>query len=139
MRLSLVLVLGLIFSIGTLQFAHASYSNVSISDPIMVDSTGHTISNYQTGQEIGVQSILTNHGTTNQKFAYMVQVTGNNGETDYFQAFSASMLGNQSFNATQVWIPKAPGTYTVQVFVWDGLASAVPLTNVVEKQITVQG
>lgn len=105
----------------------------------MVDSTGHTISSYQTGQEIGVQSILTNHGTTNQKFAYMVQVTGNNGETDYFQAFSASMLGNQSFNATQVWIPKAPGTYTVQVFVWDGLASAVPLTNVVEKQLTVQG
>ena len=123
---------------GTLQLAHASYSDISISNPILVDSTGHVLSNYQTGQEIGVQSVLTNHGTANQKFAYMVQVIGNSGETDYFQAFSASMLSNQSFNATQVWIPKDPGTYTVQVFVWDGLASAVPLTNVVEKQITVQ-
>ncbi len=104
----------------------------------MVDTTGHPLSSYSVGQEIGVQSILTNHGTADQKFAYLVQVIGTNGESDYFQAFSASMLGNQSFTATQVWIPKDAGTYTVQVFVWDSLASAIPLTDVVEKQITVQ-
>lgn len=122
---------------GTLQLAHATYSDISISEPTMVDTSGHPLSSYNVGQEIGVQSILTNHGTTNQKFAYLVQVVNNNGVSDYFQAFSASMLGNQSFTATQVWIPKDPGTYTVQVFVWDGLASAVPLTDVVQKQITV--
>lgn len=104
----------------------------------MVDTSGHALSSFITGQEIGVQSVLSNHGTTDQKFAYLVQVIDSSGGVDYFQAFSASMLGNQSFNATQVWIPKDPGTYTVQVFVWDSLASAVPLTNVVEKQVTVE-
>lgn len=137
LRLSLFLVLGLVLSVGTLQLAHASYSNISISTPTMVDTTGHALSSFTVGQEVGVQSMLTNHGATDQKFAYLVQVVDSAGGTDYFQAFSASMLSNQSFNATQVWIPKDPGTYTVQVFVWDGLASAIPLTNVVEKQVTV--
>jgi hypothetical protein len=121
------------------QLAHASYgSDVTISDPTLVDTTGHALSSFTVGQEIGVQSILANHGTIDQKFAYLVQVMDSSGGTDYFQAFSASMLGNQSFTATQVWIPKDPGTYTIQVFVWDGLVSAVPLTNTVEKQITVE-
>ncbi|MGB9003125.1 MAG: hypothetical protein WCC52_04900 [Nitrosotalea sp.] len=136
MRFFTFLVLGLVLSVGTLQLAHAD-GNVTISDPAMVDSTGHTLSSFVTGQEIGVQSVLTNHGTTNQNFAYMVQVVDSSGGTDYFQAFSASMLPNQSFNASQTWIPSSPGTYTVQVFVWNSLASAVPLTNVVQQQITV--
>ena len=68
----------------------------------------------------------------------MVQVMDSAGGADYFQAFSASMLGNQSFTATQVWVPKDPGTYTVQVFVWDSLTSGIPLTDVMQKQITVQ-
>ncbi|MDE1726322.1 MAG: hypothetical protein KGH89_03555 [Thaumarchaeota archaeon] len=103
----------------------------------MVDTTGHALSSFTVGQEIGVQSVLTNHGTTNQNYAYMVQVMDGSGGTDYFQAQSASLEGNQSFTVVQTWIPTSPGTYTVQVFVWDGLASAIPLTNVVEKQVTV--
>lgn len=123
---------------GTVQMAHASYSNISISDLTLVDSTGHALSNYSVGQEIGVQSVLSNQGTSNQNYAYMVQVLDNSGGTDYFEASSASLLGNQTFSVVQTWIPKDPGTYTIQVFVWNSLASGVPLTGVVEKQITVQ-
>ncbi|MGI0046652.1 MAG: hypothetical protein ACREBB_05635 [Nitrosotalea sp.] len=137
MRFTLVLVLGLLLSVGTLQLAHAS-SDITISDPMMVDTMGHTLSSFDVGQQIGVQSILTNQGTADQNFTYIVQVMDNSGGTDYLQGFSASMLANQSFNATQVWIPKDPGTYDVQVFVWNSLASAIPLTNVIEKTITVQ-
>ncbi|HJU13359.1 MAG TPA: hypothetical protein VJ792_02770 [Candidatus Nitrosotalea sp.] len=136
MKFSLVLVLGLLFSVGIVPFAHAS-SDISISPPTTVDTTGHPITSYGVGQEIGIQSVLANHGTTNQKFSYLVQVNDPNGVTDYFAATSASMLGNQSFTATQVWIPKETGTYTIQVFVWDSLASAIPLTDVLQKQVTV--
>ena len=136
MRFFAFLVLGLLLSVGALQLAHAD-SSITISDPTMVDTTGHALSSFITGQEIGVQSVLTNHGTTNQNYAYMFQVTDGSGGTDYFQAQSASLEGNQSFTVVQTWIPTNPGTYTVQVFVWNSLSSAVPLTNVIEKQITV--
>lgn len=130
--------MAVILSAGTLQMAHAAYSDLSITTPTTVDSTGHAITSYQVGQEIGVQSVLTNHGTLTQKYAYMVQVVNSSGGTDYFEASSASLLGNQTFTVVQAWTPKEPGTYTVQVFVWNSLASAVPLTGVSEKQITVQ-
>ncbi len=118
--------------------AHASYSDITISDPTMVDSTGHPLTSYEVGQEIGVQSQLTNHGTSSQNYAYMVQIIDSSGVSNYFEASSASLGSNQTFTVVQAWTPKDAGTYTVQVFVWNSLASAVPLTNVVEKQITVQ-
>jgi hypothetical protein len=119
--------------------AHASYGDIMLTSPIMVDTMGHTLGSYHVEQQIGVQSTLTNHGKTAQNFAYAVQVLDSNGATDYLDYTSAQLLGNQSFTVSQVWTPKAPGTYTVQVFVWDSLTSAVPLTNVIEKQIEITG
>lgn len=119
--------------------AHASYGDVTLTSPIMVDTMGHTLGSNHVDQQIGVQSTLTNHGKTEQKFCYAVQVLESNGATDYLDYTSAQLLPNQSFAVSQVWIPKAPDTYTVQVFVWDSLASAVPLTDVIEKQISVVG
>ena len=129
--------LGAVVVCGLLQSAMATTGGITVTPPTMVDPFGHVISSFQVGQEIGVESTLTNHGQSNQKFAYMVQVLGSNGETEYFQSTSASMLPNQSFNASQVWIPKNSGQYTVQVFVWDSLSSAIPLTSVLSTTITI--
>jgi hypothetical protein len=103
----------------------------------MVDTVGKPLNDFHVGQQIGVESTLTNNGSSEQKFAYMVQVLDNSGATEHFESFSASMLSQQSFTASQVWIPKNPGQYTVQVFVWDSLSSGIPLTDVLQKQITI--
>jgi hypothetical protein len=129
--------LGSILLFGFTQSAMAINGGITVTQPSMVDPFGHTISSFQVGQEIGVQSTLANHGQSEQKFAYMVQILGSNDETEYFQSTSASMLPNQSFNASQVWIPKNTGQYTVEVFVWDSLSSAIPLTDVLRTTITI--
>ncbi len=134
---SLFVFLALILSLGVLQIAHAS-SDVTLTSPTMVTITGQTLTSLHVGQQIGIQSIVTNHGTSDQKFTYLVQVLNSRGGTEYLQGFSASMLANQSFTAAQVWVPKDPGSYTVQVFVWDSLASAIPLTDVIQTHITVE-
>ena len=131
-------VFGVLLAVGALQLAHGDNSQVSISSPTMVDGTGHTISNFQVGQQIGIQSMLTNHEAHDQRFAYVVEAINKNHVLDYFEGFSASMLSNQSLTATQVWTPTEAGNYTVQVSVWDSLASAALLSDVMEKQITVQ-
>ena len=115
----------------------AMYSDVTMTQPIMVDTSGQKITIFHAGQQIGVESTLTNNGKSEQKFAYMVQVLGSNGETEYFESTSASMLQNQTFTTSQVWIPKNAGQYTVEVFVWNSLSSAIPLTNVSQIPITV--
>jgi hypothetical protein len=122
---------------GALQMADASYGDVTLTSPSMVDTMGHILGSYHVDQQIGVQSTLTNYGNTEQKFCYAVQVLESNGSTDYLDYTSAQLLSSQSFSVSQVWIPKVPGTYTVQVFVWDSLATGIPLTDVIEKQIHV--
>jgi hypothetical protein len=133
-----------LFFLGTVLilfgFTHSAMAvNGDFSDtqPRMVDPLEHTISSFQVGQEIVVESTLTNHGQSKQNYAYMVQVLGSNGETEYFESNSASLEPTQSFNASQMWIPKNAGQYTIQVFVWDSLASAIPLTGVLSTTISV--
>jgi len=128
--------LGVIITLGIGQSAFA-YGNVSLTSPIMVDASGHSITKFNVGQEIGVESTLTNNGNSEQKFTYLVQVKNTSGQTQYLEGFSASMLSKQSFTASQVWIPKDPGQYEIQVFVWDSLVSGIPLTNVLQTQISV--
>ena len=112
-------------------------SDVTLTTPSMVATSGQKISDFHVGTQIGVESILTNHGKSEQKFSYVVQVLDSNGGTDFLEVFSASMLSNQSFTASQVWIPKATGQYTIQIFVWDSLSSAIPLTDVLNTQVIV--
>ena len=122
---------------GFAQSALAMTSDVALTGPSMVNTSGQKISDFHVGTQIGVQSLLTNHGTSNKNFTYVVQVLDSNGRTDKIDYFSFSILPNQSWNASQVWVPKTTGQYTIQVFVWTSLTSAIPLTDTLSKQITV--
>ena len=124
--------------LGTLQMAHASYGDVTLTNPVMVTTTGEPLTSLHVGEQIAIQSILTNHGTSEQKYTYLVQVLNSKGGTEHLEGTSASMDANQTFTEAQVWIPTDPGTYTVQVFVWQSLSSAIPLTNVIQTPITVE-
>jgi hypothetical protein len=117
--------------------ALGEFGDITLTPPKMVNTTGQQLGELHVGEQIGVESTLTNHAKSEQKFTYLVQVSTKDGAIEYLEGFSASMVSNQSFTASQVWIPKESGQYTIQIFVWESLASSIPLTNVLETQITV--
>jgi hypothetical protein len=114
-----------------------AFGDIVSTSPKMVNTFGQQLTTFQVGQQIGVESTLTNHAKYEQKFTYVAQVLNKDGAVVFLGKFSASMLSNQSFTVSEVWIPNTPGQYAVQVFVWDSLTSAIPLTNVLQTQITV--
>ena len=117
--------------------ALGAFGDITLTSPTMVNTSGQQLTSLKTGQQTGVESTLTNHAASEQKFTYVVQVLNKDGGVVFLGQFSASLLSNQSFTVSEVWVPNIPGQYTVQVFVWDSLASAVPLTNVLQTQVTV--
>jgi len=123
--------------VSTVPNAIGAFGDITLTSPKMVNTFGQQLNSFQTGQQIGVESALTNHAASEQKFTYVVQVLNKDGGVVFLGQFSASMLSNQSFTVSEVWVPNMPGQYDVQVFVWDSLASAVPLTNVLQTQVTV--
>ena len=117
--------------------ALGTFDDITLTAPKMVNTTGQELTSFQVGRQIGIESTLTNHASSDQKFTYLVQVMNKDGVTEYLEGFSASMISNQSFTASQVWIPKELGQYTIQVYVWDSLKSGIPLTHVLQTQISV--
>jgi hypothetical protein len=118
--------------------AHATFGDISLTSPKMVSLTGQELTSLHVGQQIGVESTIANHATSEKKFTYMVQVLNNKGQVEYFEGLSASMLPNQSFTVSQAWTPEESGQHTVQTFVWDNLSFPTPMTKVVQTQITVE-
>lgn len=128
----------IIAAIGFGGIAHATFGDISLTSPKMVSLTGQELTSLHVGQQIGVESIIMNHATSQKKFTYMVQVLNNKGQVEYFEGLSASILPNQSFTVSQSWIPKESGQYTVQTFVLDSLLFPTPVTKVVQTQVTVE-
>lgn len=118
--------------------AHATSSDITITSPKMVSLPGQELTSLQVGERIGVESVITNHATSEKKFTYLVQVLNDKGQAEYFEGLSASILPNQSFTVSQSWMPERSGPYTVQTFVWQSLSIPTPITNVIQTQITVE-
>jgi len=140
MKTSLFLVGSVIILFGFGHSAFAMTSNITMTPPTFVDTFGKTISNFKVGQQIAVQSNLTNNGSSDQPLTYLVQVMDSSGATDFLEG--SSLLGKgispgQSFTEAKVWTPTHSGQYTVEIFVWSSLTSAIPLTDVLHTQVTV--
>ena len=118
--------------------AYASFGDITLTAPKSVSLDGKELDNIHVDEPVGFSSTLTNHGKSEQKFTYIVQILNNEGGTDYLEGLSASFLPNQSFTASQSWSPIESGQYTVQIFVWESLGSAIPLTPVIQTEILVQ-
>jgi hypothetical protein len=140
LKTSLFLLGSVVILFGFAQSAFAMTSNITLTPPALVDTFGKPLSSFQVGQQIGVQSNLTNNGSSDQTLTYLVQVIDSNGATDFLEG--SSLLGKgispgQSFTEAKVWTPQHPGQYNIQVFVWTSLSSAVPLTDVLHRTVTV--
>ncbi|MEK6834621.1 MAG: hypothetical protein AABY31_03970 [Thermoproteota archaeon] len=140
-RLS-TLTIAIITLFGIMMFlsanAYASFGDVTLTSPKSVGLDGKELVTIHVDKPVGFSSTLTNHGKSEQKFTYIVQILNEDGGTDYLEGLSASLLPTQSFTASQSWFPIESGRYVVQVFVWESLGSAIPLTPVIQTEITVQ-
>lgn len=140
-RLS-TLTIAIIMLFGIMMFlsanAYASFGGVTLTSPKNVGLDGKELVTIHVDEPVGFSSTLTNHGKSEQKFTYIVQILNEDGGTDYLEGLSASLLPTQSFTASQSWSPIESGRYVVQVFIWESLGSAIPLTPVIQTEITVQ-
>lgn len=110
---------------------------VPISNARMIDSTGKTLDKVMTGQQVQIVSDVTNKVNKDQAFAYLVQIQDNNGITLSLSWITGSLLPNQNMSLSQSWIPKSSGTYTAQIFVWQGVTNPDALSPPLALQIPV--
>jgi hypothetical protein len=109
------------------------------TNPRIVDSFGNAINGtVKTGQQIQVTADLANGQTTDQPFAYLVQIQDANGVTVSLSWITGTLSAGQSLNPAQSWTPTAAGTYTAQIFVWQSISNPNALSPPLSTTITVQ-
>jgi hypothetical protein len=114
-----------------------SMDRAPASEPIIVDSFGKGVSQVFVGEQILVQSEVTNTQNKKQPFVYILQVKDSEGITESLSWISAQLPANESLKVAQSWIPSGPGEYTVEIFVWDSLTNLGPLSPVRTKTVNI--
>lgn len=110
---------------------------ISVFDPGLVDATDSKISKVFVDQPVLLQARIANNACT-QDYAYIIQIKDSNDIVVSLSWVQGSVNAGQSFSVAQSWLPDAPGTYTVQMFVWESITNPVaPASTVRELEISV--
>ena len=110
---------------------------VGVNNLGTVDALGNSLSSVSVNQQVQIQASLTNNQDRSQSFAYLVQIQDANGVTVALSWLNGELSASQSLNTAQSWIPNSSGTYTAQVFVWEGVSNPTALAPSTEISITV--
>lgn len=89
------------------------------------------------GQTVIIESDIENEQPFRIAATFIVLVKNSNGFTDFLSWKEERISSNQTLPMSRSWTPEAAGTYTVNVFLWDTVESAVPLADVMRANIVV--
>jgi len=90
-----------------------------------------------TGSEIQIETDIVNQKDDSQIFAYIVQIKYEDGTPVSISTVTGSLAQGQTLTQTISWTPDEPGTYVAEIFIWDDLDSANPLSSVEVQYFTV--
>ena len=135
LRLGILLIT--IITITLVGSAYAS-SDMTLSTPTAVDTTGNQKSNIHVGDVVVFSSVISNHSEGQKRFTYLVSIFDQNNQVITREGLSADIGPNQEFTVAQSWMPKESGTYNVQTVLLNGYLISSPLTDPINTQVTVK-
>ncbi|MDH3191476.1 MAG: hypothetical protein OEM18_02160 [Nitrosopumilus sp.] len=99
-----------------------SLDKVVLSETGLVNRSGIPIgANVNVNQQVLVSSKITNMQDTTQDFIYIVQIKNENDIVVKIGWITGNLTKQQKFVPAVSWVPKTQGTFTVEIYVWDGL------------------
>ncbi len=109
------------------------------SDSVIVTATpGQTQeAEAKLGQNVVIESDITNGQPFKIAATFIVLIKDSNGFTEFLSYREERISSNETFPMSKSWIPDTAGKYSVRVFLWDTIESAVPLTGVMEANVIV--
>jgi plastocyanin len=94
-----------------------------------IDITGVEKDSLGVGEQVLVQSRLSNMQSSEQEFVFIVQVKDSDDVVIMLSWFQSTLNPKQTVSVAQSWTPEGEGRFTVQAFVWRNILDPVPLTK----------
>lgn len=111
---------------------------VAVSEIGLTNSFGEPLgSSVSSNAALNVSADVSNARGEPQDLLYIVQVKDGAGAVVQLSWLGNSLAPGASASMALSWTPAEPGQYTAEIFVWEDLASQVPLADVSRLDITV--
>ena len=116
----------------------SSEPNISIEKIQMKDSFDRPILQKPiVGQKINFVTEISNNDQKSQSYSYIIQIKDENNRIVDLRWVDGTIVPTKKKTAEILWEPKISGKYTVEIFVWDGIESALPLTTKTEYHLSI--
>jgi len=89
------------------------------------------------GQKINFVTDISNNDQKSQSFSYIIQVKDENNKVVDLRWVDGTVDPTKKKTIEILWEPKISAKYTIEIFVWDGINSGIPLTSKTEYRLTV--
>jgi len=121
-------------TIGT---AYPPLERAPAANARVVDAFGSSVAEVSVDQQVQIAADVSNGQSSDQAFAYLVQVQDENGVTVSLAWITGSLTANQSMSPALSWTPSASGSYTATVFVWESVDNPTALSPTTSVTIDV--
>lgn len=100
----------------------ADITDTRLEGPRLVDAVGSPIIDHiNFNQKLHISSSISNVGLTGQDFVYIVQITDEDNTIVLLKWLGGQVDPGQQLSIAVSWVPTTPGTYLMEVFLWDGI------------------
>ena len=119
-------------------FINFPLQRMLVANSAFVNAAGVSIDSAQVGQQVSIAGSFTNQQEAAQDYAFIVQVTDENGFVTDISWQQGTLQSGSTADVSTLWTPETESTFTVKIFVWNGVSAAPePLSEVTVKNITV--
>ncbi len=117
---------------------NSSKAPVKLSKFRILDANNTKVRAINVGQEIQLQSTAAGNLTSDQPFAYIVQIKDEEGITVMLAWVDGSLSPNEPADLAIPWVPEDPGKYNVTIFIWKNLEDPSPFAEPIRTYVEVK-
>ena len=111
-----------------LDFDMPTTERLELNDVYIADKTGIPLSQLTANSQLQIVGNIQNVQDFTQNFVFLFQIRDESGTIVSLSWVSGQLEPGQLLDLSQSWNPTESGTYQVDTFVWQSLASPVPLS-----------
>lgn len=109
---------------------------VASAEPVTSQSTTPLKTHY-VDEQIMIMADISNNQDVLQDFAYLTQVTNDDGVVISLSWLTGSLSPRQSFSPAQSWTPSETGIFHIRVFIWESIDNPEALSSPLSMTVDV--
>ena len=120
-----------------LSYGLSSTERVLSANPNVVNILGVDVDYITIDNQIQITGDVTNVQNIEQPFIFIMQIRDQKDSVIHLSWVGGALFPLQTLSPAISWVPLNSGEYIIQIFVWDSLINADPLSPILEHRIIV--